>query len=127
MHNATCSKAIFLINHYQLLMQFSIWNRRRPIMRNVYILTILIFFSLVSLAAETLPALDRGVENARHPMLLIDERDNSIRYANPACAEYFSIPKERLIGRNFPALIGKSIHSLTDLHDQMISLETDDE
>ncbi|MBJ2356012.1 PAS domain-containing protein, partial [Sphaerochaeta sp. S2] len=96
-------------------------------MRNVYILTILMFFSLVSLAAETLPALDRGVENARHPMLLIDERDNSIRYANPACAEYFSIPKERLIGRNFPALIGKSIHSLTDLHDQMISLETDDE
>ena len=96
-------------------------------MRNVYILTILMFFSLVSLAAETLPALDRGVENARHPMLLIDERDNSIRYANPACAEYFSIPKERLIGRNFPALIGKTIHSLTELHGQMISLETNEE
>jgi diguanylate cyclase (GGDEF)-like protein/PAS domain S-box-containing protein len=94
-------------------------------MHNVFILTILMFFSLASLPAEALPALDRGVENARNPMLLVDGRDNSIRYANPACAEYFSIPKERLIGRNFPALIGKSIHSLTDLHDQMISLETD--
>ncbi|WP_321301360.1 diguanylate cyclase [uncultured Sphaerochaeta sp.] len=96
-------------------------------MRNVFFLTILMFFSLVSLPAETLPALDRGVENAIHPMLLIDERDNSIRYANPACAEYFSIPKERLIGRNFPALIGKTIHSLTELHGQMISLETNEE
>lgn len=96
-------------------------------MRNVFFLTILMFFSLVSLPAETLPALDRGVENARNPMLLIDERDNSIRYANPACAEYFSIPKERLIGRNFPALIGKTIHSLTELHGQMISLETNEE
>ncbi|MDC7229663.1 MAG: diguanylate cyclase [Sphaerochaetaceae bacterium] len=96
-------------------------------MRNVLFLTLLMFFSLVSLAAETLPALDRGVENARNPMLLIDERDNSIRYANPACAEYFSIPKERLIGRNFPALMGKTIHSLTDLHNQIIFLETDEE
>jgi PAS domain-containing protein len=73
-------------------------------MHNVFILTILMFFSLASLPAEALPALDRGVENARNPMLLVDGRDNSIRYANPACAEYFSIPKERLIGRNFRLL-----------------------
>ncbi len=39
-------------------------------------------------------------------MLLVDERDNSIRYANPASADFFSIPKDRLIGRNFLALIG---------------------
>ncbi len=59
------------------------------IMRKACVLSILLLFTLASLGAETLPALDRGVENAIHPMLLVDERDNSIRYANPASADFF--------------------------------------
>nr|WP_319775942.1 diguanylate cyclase [uncultured Sphaerochaeta sp.] len=96
-------------------------------MRRIFILTILVFSLLTSLSANTLPSLDRGVENALHPMLLVDERDNSIRYANPACAQYFSIPKERLIGRNFLALIGKTNYSLSELHSQTFSLKIEDE
>ncbi|MGE4453638.1 MAG: diguanylate cyclase [Sphaerochaeta sp.] len=83
----------------------------------------LLLLVLNTLAGEPLPSLDRGVENAIHPMILVEGKNNTILYANPACADYFSIPRERLVGRSFPALIKVECETLPALHEQLVSMD----
>ncbi|MGH0052775.1 MAG: diguanylate cyclase [Sphaerochaetaceae bacterium] len=95
-------------------------------MCKIFLCSTLLLFSLSFLTAAPLPALDRGVENALYPMILVDGASNTILYANPACAAFFSIPRERLVGRSFPALIGVAPKDIRSLQGQYISLRTNE-